>query len=509
MKTVTQRLLPLLLVLLMVGGLLVSCASNSDKPSDSKTTTASNGGIIDPGDDSNDDNSDPYYDNYTRDDLPEELNYGGKTFTILCDQGQYAKSFVEADTGDTVGSALYTRAARVRERLGVEFNIVREPGAYAGMETFTQKMMNGAGEYDLVLSYNLTPATMAIQGLARDLTSSSTPYVNFEKPWWSAELLNNVSIDGRVFFTGDNSSWNNLRNMLGIFVDKNLFVGNHSDMTIDDLYDLVENKQWTMEKMFELTEGCYRDDGDNVVSKDNDTFGLSVGNSVWQEAWYFAAGYVTLSKNDAGEWNFSMIDSNATDFISWLQGKLYGSNDFANYDSKQYQMFKESRVQFYLSALSMVEQELTQPFAVLPLPMYNAGTQEHYSTHFSNTYDMYVIPTGATDPEMSSAVLECLASEAYRRIAPAYFENYLKKRNASDSRLKDMYDIIRAGIVFDAGTLFGELFVKDNNPLYFVRRALNRNTGWENITTKWTAETNAQYLELWKQNLKKLEELPQ
>ena len=508
MKTVIKRLLPLLLVLLMLAGLFASCAKTLDKPEGTKTTTASGGGIIAPGDDSDESEVDPFYGAYTKDDLPEDLNYGGKTFTILCDQGQYAKSFVEADTGDTIGSALYTRAERVRERLGVSFNIVREKGAYGGMQTFTQKMQNGAGTYDLVLSYNLTPATMAIQGLARDLTSASTPYVNFEKPWWSAELLNNVSVNGRVFFTADNSSWNNLRNMLGIFVDKNLFLKNHDGMSIDDLYDLVENKQWTMEKMFELTEGCYRGVSDGVVSKEKDTFGLSVGSSVWQEAWYFAAGYVTLYRNDAGEWSFSMIDSNATTFISWLQGKLYGSNDIANYDSKQYQMFKDGRVQFYLSALSMVEQELTQPFAVLPLPMYNAGTQKHYSTHFSNTYDMYVIPTGATNPEMSSAVLECLASEAYRRIAPAYFENYLKRRNASDSRLKDMYDTIRAGIVFDAGTLFGELFVQGDNPIYFVRRALNRSTGWENITTKWTADTNAQYLELWKQNLKKLEELP-
>lgn len=510
MKTVTRRLLPLLLVSLMLVGMFAACANTTTPPADTKETTATtNGGgiIIDPGDGTTEDDVDPYYGKYTKDDLPEDLNYGDKTFTILCDMDQYRKSFVETDTGDTIGSALYSRSERVQERLGVSLNVERFKGGYSEMASFTQKMKAGAGLYDLVLSYNLTPATMAIQGLIRDLTS--TEYLNFDKPWWSQELLNNVSINGRVFFTADNSSWNNLRNMLGIFVDKNLFLKNHEDMTIDDLYDLVENNQWTMEKMFELTEGCYHDDGDSVVSTLTDTFGLSAGHSVWTESWYFAAGFVTLKQNDAGEWNFSMIEKTAGDFISWFQSKMYGSNDCVNYDSSQYRLFKEGRVQFYLSAISMVEQELEQPFAVLPQPKYNAQTQERYSTHFSNTYDMYVIPNGASDPDMSSAVLECLASEAYRRIAPAYFENYLKKRNASDERLKDMYDILRAGIVFDPGVLFGELFVADSNPVYFVRRALNKYSGYENIETKWTTDVNKQYLDIWNETLKKLEELPE
>lgn len=510
MKTVIHRLLPMLLALLLLAGVLAGCSkTSSDDGKNTGATTTGSGGIINPGDDTGEEEVDPYYGKYEKDDLPDDLDFGNKTFTILCDAGQYGKSFADAYTGDTINSAIYARSERVQERLGIVFDIIRETGAYAGISSFTQKLVEGDGLYDLVLSYNLTPATMAIQGLVTDL--KSTKYLNFEKPWWSGALLDNVSINDRVFFTGDNSSWNNLRNMLGVFVDKQVFLANHHDMTIDDLYDLVEDNEWTMEKMFELAKGVYKDDGDNVVTKDTDTFGLSTGNSVWMEAWFFAAGFVSLQQNDAGAWNFNIGDESVLNFVSWFQGKFYdsGTNDCVNYDSQQYKMFKEGRAQFYLSALSMVEQNLEQPFAVLPEPMYDAQRQNNkYSTHFSNTYDMYTIPVNAQNIEMSSAVLECLASEAYRRVAPAYFESYLKKRNSSDSRLQDMYDILRAGIVFDPGVLFGELFVKGDNPIYFVRRALNRYSDYGNLGAKWTSTTNEQYLALWEKNLEELNKLP-
>lgn len=140
MRTVTRRLLPLLLVSLMLVGMFAACANTTTPPADTKETTATtNGGgiIIDPDDGTTEDDVDPYYGKYTKDDLPEDLNYGDKAFTILCDMDQYRKSFVETDTGDTIGSALYSRAERVQERLGVSLNVERFNGGYSEMASFT------------------------------------------------------------------------------------------------------------------------------------------------------------------------------------------------------------------------------------------------------------------------------------------------------------------------------------------------------------------------------------
>lgn len=474
---------------------------------DSTATTGGGSTIIKPGGSNSGTISTDYYGDYETDDLPDSLDYDNYEFTILCDMGQYPKSFADTYTGDVINSAIYTRKSVVEDRLNISIEVERRAGAYDGMTEFTQVLYMAGSEYDLVLAYNLTPATMAIQGLLYDM--NQTAYLNeFSKPWWSATLLQNVTVNDRVFFTADNSSWNNLRNMLGVFVDKDLFAANNPDISIDDLYDMVENKQWTMAKMFELIDDTYRDTATPGEVTADDTFGLCTANNVWNEAWFFAAGFTCLGKDEQDNWSFSIGNEDVINFIDWFKSKFYdGSNNSFKWDASQYAMFKERRVQFYVSALSMVEQQLEQPFAVLPMPMYDATTQDGYITHFSNTYDMYGIPAQSSDPDRSSAVLECLASEAYRRIAPAYFEVYLKTRNASDNRLADMYDIIRAGIVFDMGVLFGELFVAGDNPIYFVRRTLNGYV--DNLGATWTEEVNMQYLALWQQNIEKLTNLPQ
>ena len=498
-----KRILCIAMAGLMLLALLAGCSKGGDGTDTTPVGGDTSGGstIIRPGTPGGSILGDPYED-YENDDLPEDLDYGNEDFVILCDSGQYGKSFADTDPGDTINSAVYKRKSVVEDRLNIALNVKRQEGAYGGMDDFVRALEQGGESYDLVLAYNLTPATMAVQGLICDM--SDTAYLNFSKPWWSGSLLENVTINGNVYFTGDNSSWNNLRNMLAIFVDKELFRANHPDMDINTLYDMVENNEWTMEAMFELIEGTYRDTATPGEVTGADTFGLSGGNEVWTEAWYFAAGFHVLNQNESGEWKFNIGTTESINFVDWFTGQFLDNEDVYRADDSQYKMFLDQRVQFYVSALSIVEQQPKQSFGVLPMPMYDPERQDGYKTHFSNTYDMYCIPSALTAEERdrSSAVLECLASEAYRRIGPAYFEVYLKSRNASDDRLADMYDIIRESIVFDIGVLFGELFVKGNNPIYYVRRVLNGYV--DSLGATWTQDVENQYLELWSQNLEKL-----
>ena len=489
---------------LLLSALFASCASSGNENITTVPSAATTGEtVITKAPETNP--LSEFYANYEQDDIPESTNFDGAEFTILCDEGQYPKSFADDYTGDVINTAVFTRREVVEERLKVKINVVKKTGAYAGMADFTANLSAGAGEYDLVLSYNLTPASMAVQGLICDI--ASTNGVNFSKPWWSSTLTENIAINGKIFFTADNSSWNNIRNMLGIFVNKNIFSTYYKDMKIDDLYAKVKDGSWTMEEMFTLAQGVYDDYDMDQSATAKDLYGLCTANSVWNEAWFYAAGFTTMRPDGQGGLELTLTDQSIVDFLDWFRSKFYSDDPNAGimyrYDSSQYALFKDSRAMMYLSAISMVEQKLEFPFSVLPLPRYGE-TQDRYYTHFSNTYDMYSIPAASHDREMSSVVLECLASEAYRRIGPAYFEVYLKFQHADDAGLAEMYDIIRSSIVFDTGYLYGELFVSGDNPIYFVRRCLNNNDGYQNFAAKWTSALNSRYNQLWKKTVEKL-----
>ena len=65
---------------------------------------------------------------------------------------------------------------------------------------------------------------------------------------------------------------------------------------------------------------------------------------------------------------------------------------------------------------------------------------------------------GARNASMSTAVMEVMGSEGYRKTSPALFENNMKYRYTPDSSNKGdgarMFDIIRENISFDLGRFF-------------------------------------------------------
>ena len=490
-----KKTLLLLLALFCAASCLFGCRNEGEG---GEPSTASNGEDTRPGNKPG--ISKDYYVDYETDNLPDELDYGGYEFNIICDSSHTAKAFMEKPTGDTITQSVYERMHAVETRLGVLLMIDSQEYVYPNHNAFIEKMdisAMGGQSYDLALAYPLLPAVMIERGLICDLVS--TEYFESTKPWWSDTLLDKVAIDGKIYFTGDNSSWNNLRNMMAIFVDKDIFAGKHPELSVNDLYDLVEDGAWTMEKMFELVEGTYESTDGAGEADENDIYGLSSASRVWLEGYFYSAGFTTVEKEENGNLRITLRDDGIVTFTDWFSSRYNSSPDIYPVDSAQYRMFLDRRVMMYQSVLSMVEQELEQEFTVLPMPMYQSELQGgRYYTHFCNYYDVYAIPSSVAvaDRARSSAVLECLASEAYRRVAPTYFDLYLKSRNASDDRMADMYDVIRESVVYDIGYVYGFLFSKADGstdmPIYSFRSALN-NT--QSLGAIWTAEKHQQYSE--------------
>ncbi len=81
-------------------------------------------------------------------------------------------------------------------------------------------------------------------------------------------------------------------------------------------------------------------------------------------------------------------------------------------------------------------------------------------TLLGNPFTHWCIMKGASDPSMSTAVMETLASEAYRKTSPALFEVNMKYRYTPDVGNKGdsarMFDIIRENISFDLGRMFAD-----------------------------------------------------
>ena len=108
----------------------------------------------------------------------------------------------------------------------------------------------------------------------------------------------------------------------------------------------------------------------------------------------------------------------------------------------------------------MIEYNLNIDFTVVPFPIYDPDIKNAYSTPILHDYGSWLIPKATKSDafERSATVLEMLAAEGNRRIAPVYFEIYLKRQNAGhDKDMQRMFNIIRNAVVFDVGFLYGSI----------------------------------------------------
>jgi ABC-type glycerol-3-phosphate transport system substrate-binding protein len=218
----------------------------------------------------------------------------------------------------------------------------------------------------------------------------------------------------------------------------------------------VQAGEWTMEALYLLTKGLYQDlDGSNTENE-NDFFGFS--SLSWHfDAIYYGAG---LRQAEPDAESLMKISSDyfsekaanlAADVGEWIkQGDVFINSTY--YDD----VFVNGNSLMVMARHKDVAEQIAEAgfsYGIAPIPKYDKD-QERHITCVGNPVSFYAIFVNSTDTTRAAAVLECWASEAYRLTTPALFETTMKLRYSETSVESEMYDIIRAGIIFDFGRLF-------------------------------------------------------
>ena len=388
---------------------------------------------------------------YVRDSLPDSLDFGGATVKVLYWDAENPEFFVEGETGTALNDTIWERNIAVQERLGVTFDFILCKGSYNYVNEYltnVKNSVNGGTPYDILATYSMTAGTVAYNGLTADLMKQ--PWLDFEKPWWPDSLIEQSSINGQLHFASGDISTNVLYMMYAMYYNKDLA----ADLNIADPFSFVLSGEWTFDKMAELGQGVYADlDSDTKLSS-GDRYAQSC-YALHMEAFIWGAGLVGL-KNDDG---ILEVDS---DFIgekgAALTDKVYeylNSRDAAIVSDYK-NIFRDGRSLFITDRADIAIFDLgerTFSMGILPIPKFSTD-QEDYHTMTGNPFTLYEIPINAPDPAMSAAVIECQASEGYRRTTPAIFELSLKTRYADGGEAPLAYDLLRNGTVFDLSRIF-------------------------------------------------------
>ncbi|MGI6754314.1 MAG: hypothetical protein ACOX31_08505 [Eubacteriales bacterium] len=417
------------------------------------------------------------------DDLGDDIDFGGESAGILYwSDVQNAEFEVKEISGDLIGDAIYARNQAIEERLGVELKWVGVSGNYENQAGFVSAANNdvlaGGMSYDIFAGYSMTAATLALRGCTQNLLVLD--YLNFEKPWWPDSLINQSTISDKLYFCSGDISCNLLYMMYTVYFNKDLV----TEYNLENPYELVYDNRWTVDKLIELSTDLYRDLNGNGVADQGDRFGL-VTRAIFYDSFFWGSGLTEIEKDASG--NLVISENWDSEKTLYLLEKLCpffhesGDTFTATDGAGLYNIFGSGNSLFALTEAQYSIKGFAASgvnYGVVPVPKYDSEQKNHV-TILSFPYTMYSISFATQKANMASAVLECYASESYRKVTPAVFEISFKYKYSSGSDDVVMWDIVRESVSFELGRIFTTSL---NNLSY----SLFRNAVINNAAASWT-----------------------
>lgn len=449
MKIFTRLLIALLIAALMLP-LAMACAETTDPEEttvDDPAQTSTPGG--------------PVIEETTifaPSDIPEDLQFPDTTIKFLYWKDvERPEFFVEDTNGEAVNDAIYERNLKVQDQFKITLQFDGTPGNFNNQQAFVNTCINstqsGADAHDIFAGYSMTGASLALKGIAQDLTSYDI--IEFDKPWWPNSLVEKATLRDKIYFCSGDISTNFLYMMYGCFFHKEMFTEIHGNPSL--LYEEVYNNTWTLDKLMTYSQGVYKDLNGDGAKDIADRYGFFT-ISLHYDSIYAGSGLKTVEVNGEGDLVLSedLYSQKTSDLLTNFCNFVHNSEDAFHNGSGNAQAFRDETVLFTVDRVYIASGTLKQvefKFGMLPIPMYNED-QENYVTCMAFPFTMYALSTASPNPEAAAATLELMAYQSYLKITPALFEESMKLRYSDEGEDSIMYDIIRECVYIDVGRIF-------------------------------------------------------
>lgn len=432
------RILGWLLLACLCVSLFAGCG-NTDTPNDTPTTTASAGGEITTGSD-----LDPK--------LPK-IDFAGDDFTVLYNGGTIEPNLdfiAEEPNGTALNDAIYKRNMAIQEK----YNLTIVPVHKSDSEgDGAVRIANGSGSepYQMVEMTANTSMAMAVKGYLYPY--SALNLIDTSKPYWFSTALAGSSIKGENYFAYCDANIYSFAETPCTIFNKTV----HNDFRLDNIYDLVRNRNWTFEEMTKMdkivTDSGF--DGDPSFSKD-DRMGL-IANSFCVDCFFSGTGYQMITKDEEDlpvlniqSENYQNILDAITALCSEANGCFLCNRFGSSTEALQYwteQAITANRALFWIGNFFCVERmRVTEcDYGVVPIPMLNKD-QGDYKIHMqADNGGAISVPISVQDPEAISSVIEDVAylSSKNDGVMPVYMEVLISGQSLRDVESLECIKIIR------------------------------------------------------------------
>lgn len=385
----------------------------------------------------------------------EDVDFDGKVFTIAVPVGKgdgwdnYDIAPDDENSPDPLDQAILKRNKTIEELYNCK--IVQKSSANPIGE-LESDFATGKNTIDMVADRYALPTFSDgnfynVNNLNLDLT----------KEWFDQGFVRDMTIDGKLYALCGDFSIESFEATWAMFVNLDVLEKSEKIKNVN-IFDLVRNHEWTLDKMLELCRYAKVNGGSEKMTLDDpeDVFGL-ISSSEQIIGLYIGGGNVFVSKTDDENGNSSFeygenseptIDT--TDLI--IEIVFDPSVSIPQSYIKVSSAFQNGQTLFASGVMSQAKNFAKSgvKFSVIPEPLLNTEQKTYYH-HVDNHASYYAVPKTCSDIDVISDFIELLAYHSrfisYREYLNLYKDTY----SFAGEDSYDMFDIIAHNRRYDAG----------------------------------------------------------
>ena len=381
----------------------------------------------------------------TPDNLPEDLNFDGETIRVLHRDGLQELECDGEAGSDIVYQAVFERNAKVEARLGIKFEWVpTASGGLADTKAEVVRVLSAfVDDYDYILTTNNTILSAGMNSYLWDFNNAM--YIDLTQPWWWMSCIEEMSVDGfhYNYLVGEMNLFNFMT--MSAFYFNTRLLDTQLGLTPEDMYNKVDEGKWTLDELHRLvSKGFMEKNGDNVPSK-GDIFGMPIAGSETINQLAFSTELDISERQPNGRVTITMNNNRMVQVCEKLTNLMHNNvgvyNQLPVDGSTGFDTFVISdfaagnyifMAQRFTAACTESMRAMDDDYGIIPYPTLEEG--DEYVSYIQPASTCVSVPYAIDEErfEMICAVLEALASEAYRSVTEKFYEYALKAKYVRD-----------------------------------------------------------------------------
>lgn len=358
----------------------------------------------------------------------------------------------EEENGDNVNDAIFRRNRKIEDKY--DCKIVETKVDNTGTQ-FRSLMMSGEDLYDIAMVYDENVSSYYCEGLTNSW--DVLDYVDTDRSWWNSDANSVFKVKGKQFAAVGDFTLGMISRGFVMLFNKDIL----EKAKTENLYDLVRNGTWTLDKFASVAKNLTVDlNGDGVLN-DQDQFAVSGAVKLHFGSLITGAGVKYVSVDNDGNPYFAIPgNTHAFDVFEKVFNLHNGSNIYLKIagnvhdgSKESREMFKAGRLAFQGTSAKSISNYRDANFdiGIIPYPKYDEDQDRYYV--LTSGAGVAVIPITLSSDRFENVgiLMDALSRDSQQNLLPTYREVVLKTKYTRDDDSAEMLDIIFKSGAYDLG----------------------------------------------------------